>query len=153
MENLNNHIQFKSFVGEIEIDYKPKRIPKKKIKSSQDCYNTLKPLYSCINYKEKSWAIFLNRAMNTIGYARISDGASNATLIDTKIVLQHALMSHASSIVISHNHPSGNKKPSEADIQITEKLKKACELFDINLIDHLILTDESYLSFADEGIL
>ena len=147
MENLKN------FVGEITIDYKRTTIPNVKINSPQTSYETLRPLYTAINYKEKSWALFLNQSLDLCGYAQISDGASNATLMDIKIIVQHALMSHSSHIIISHNHPSGNLKPSTADKSVTKRLKEACDLFDIKLADHLILTDQEYFSFANEGLL
>jgi DNA repair protein RadC len=95
----------------------------------------------------------LNRANKVLGKFKVSQGGLSGTVIDTRIILKKALDNLASSIIICHNHPSGNKQPSNADVKITEKLKKAAEMLEIKLLDHIIIADKSYFSFADEGLI
>lgn len=95
----------------------------------------------------------LNKQNKVIGFYKVSSGGISGTLCDPKVVFTVALNCGASSIMLAHNHPSGNTKPSPADIQVTNKIKKGGELLDIQLLDHLILTDESYYSMNNEGIL
>ena len=102
---------------------------------------------------EEFMVLCLNRANRVLGYARISSGGISGTIADPKIIFQVALKSNASSIILAHNHPSGNKQPSEADIRLTRKMKDAGVLLDLPVLDHLILTSEGYHSFADEGLL
>ena len=97
--------------------------------------------------------LFLNRANKALGVSLISKGGMAETVMDVKIILQTALKVHASGIILSHNHPSGNLRPSEPDKQITSKIKEACKVLDLHLLDHIILTEESYYSFADEGLI
>ena len=93
----------------------------------------------------------LNRANETIGYAKISQGGICGTIVDVKLVAKFVVDSLASGIIIAHNHPSGNLQPSQADIQITNKIQAIVKLLDSILLDHIILTKESYYSFSDEG--
>jgi DNA repair protein RadC len=102
---------------------------------------------------EEFWIITLNRAHRVINSQKISQGGLTGTVIDTRMILRHALDKKATSLVICHNHPSGNTRPSEADISITKKIKEAAELMDISLLDHLVITSDAYFSFADEGLL
>ena len=102
---------------------------------------------------EEFWILTLNRAHKVLGTKKISQGGLTGTVIDTRMILKHAIDKRATSLIASHNHPSGNKSPSEADINITRKLKDAASLMDITLLDHLIITGQSYFSFADEGLL
>jgi len=95
----------------------------------------------------------LNRSNKVLGYFKISSGGVTGTICDPKIVFSVALNVMASGIIIMHNHPSGNLRPSPADIMLTKKLKEAGTLLDIHVLDHLIVTDESYYSFMDEGTL
>jgi DNA repair protein RadC len=97
--------------------------------------------------------MLLNRSNRVLGISCISKGGISGTVVDVKIILQTALKANASGLIISHNHPSGNLTASSEDIKITVKLKNACKLLDLSLLDHLIITDEGYLSFADEGML
>ena len=97
--------------------------------------------------------MLLNRANKVLGFSKISSGGTSGTLVDVKIIFQIALKSNASSIILGHNHPSGNLKPSDADIRITRTIKEAGKMMEIPLVDHLILTDENYYSFADEGMI
>ena len=102
---------------------------------------------------EEFWIVLLNRANNVLSQHLISKGGQAGTIADPKIIFQAALENHAASIILSHNHPSGNLKPSQADINLTRKLRDAGQLLDIPVLDHVIFTNSSYFSFADEGIL
>ena len=97
--------------------------------------------------------LLLNRANKVLGIFQASSGGVTGTVADPKLILVAALKSNASSLVISHNHPSGNLKPSRQDEELTMKIKEAAKFLDIRLLDHLIVTPEAYYSFADEGIL
>ncbi|MEO9484706.1 MAG: JAB domain-containing protein [Ekhidna sp.] len=145
--------QFKSLVGEIQVDYHVKEKPKAKIKNSEDAVNQLKPLFKRINYKEQAYMLLLNRANNTLGWVRLSEGGIFGTVMDIRIILQHALMAHATGIILAHNHPSGNLNPSQQDIQITRQIRKGTKLLEIGLLDHIIITSNSFYSMADNGII
>ena len=141
---------------EITISYKDnvKASERVKMLSSQTSYSYLKPFYTeCMEHHEESYVLFLNRANKVLGVSLISKGGMAETVMDVKIILQTALKAHASGIILSHNHPSGNLHPSEADKRITSKIKEACKLLDLNLLDHIIITEEHYYSFADEGLI
>ena len=102
---------------------------------------------------EEFWVIYLSRANRILKKERISKGGISGTIVDSKLIMKKALLLLASSIVLVHNHPSGNRNPSEQDKNVTEKIKSACKLLEINLIDHIIIAGNSYYSFADELIL
>jgi DNA repair protein RadC len=125
---------------------------KTQITSSQDIYHLFQPIIAELPHEE-FWVVFLNRSNKIIEKSRVSMGGVTGTVIDVKIIMKNALQKLASSVILCHNHPSGNHSPSEADKNITHKLAKAGELLDIKVLDHLIITDEKYFSFADEGIL
>ena len=128
--------------------------PRILISSSLDCYNFIKNFYQDdIEIYESFFILLLNKANHTIGYAKISQGGIAGTHVDIKIILKYALDSLASSVILAHNHPSGNLRESEQDINITNKIKYGLELLDINLFDHIILTKESFSSFADKSLL
>lgn len=122
------------------------------IKSSLDVFNIFSPLMEDLQYEE-FWILFLNRANKVIGRMKISQGGVSGTVTDVRIVMKKALEMLASGLVICHNHPSGNKSPSDADIRITRKIKEAGEMMDIQLLDHLIICGSEYYSFADNGTL
>jgi DNA repair protein RadC len=123
-----------------------------KITSSKEAYNIMFPLISDLHHEE-FWVLLLNRSNIIIDKNKISQGGIAGTVIDVKIILKKVVEKLASSVILCHNHPSGNIEPSEADIAITKKLKEAAEVMDIKLLDHIIVTDKSYFSFLDEGIL
>ena len=104
-----------------------------------------------LEYFESSIVIYLNRANNSIGWQKISQGGLSGTVIDIRIVLGTALKCGASSIIISHNHPSGNLFPSDADDKLTKQIFEASKIMEIQLLDHLIITSEGYYSYADQG--
>lgn len=128
-------------------------IPEKpQISSSKDAYQVLK-LNLADSRTEEFWAIFLNQNNKVIHIAQLTQGGINQSIVDIRILFKTALDYFSTGIIISHNHPSGNLKPSSEDINITKKVKEAGNLMNIQLLDHLIITQSSYLSFADEGIL
>lgn len=122
------------------------------IKSSETVFKLFHPLLGDLEHEE-FWLLMLNRANRVIGRFKVSQGGLSGTVIDTRIILKKTLDNLASAIIICHNHPSGNKQPSDADVKITEKLKKAAEMLEIKLLDHIIIADKSYFSFADEGLI
>jgi len=122
------------------------------VKSSETVFNLFHPLLGDLEHEE-FWLLLLNRANRVLGRFKVSQGGLSGTVIDTRIILKKALDNLASSIIVCHNHPSGNQQPSDADVKITEKLKKAAEMLEIKLLDHIIVADKSYFSFADEGLI
>jgi DNA repair protein RadC len=124
------------------------------IKSSDDSHRFIKQFYGDdLEVYESFFILLLNRKNATTGYAKISQGGIAGTLVDVKIVAKYAVDSLASAVVLAHNHPSGNLNPSGADIELTKKIKSALSLLDIVVLDHIILTKDSYYSFADEGMM
>ena len=106
-----------------------------------------------MEFKEEFYIILLNRANKVLGWYKVSEGGMSGTVVDPKLVFSIALKSMASAILLSHNHPSGNLKPSNEDINLTKRLKEAGALLEIPVLDHLILTSDGYYSFADEGMM
>jgi DNA repair protein RadC len=124
-------------------------VERAKITSAMDVFNQIAPLVSDLNHEE-FWVLYLNRANIVLRKEKISSGGVTGTVVDNKIILKKALLNLASSIILVHNHPSGNLNPSIQDKKVTKKMKLACELLEINLLDHLIIAGNSYYSFADE---
>ncbi|MFL5752033.1 MAG: DNA repair protein RadC [Bacteroidia bacterium] len=123
-----------------------------KIQSSRDAYNALSA--NLIDQPhEEFWMLLLNRQNKIIKHEFISRGGVSGTIVDAKLVFKPALEQTASGIILAHNHPSGNLKPSNEDMSLTKKLKEAGKLLDISILDHLIISDNSYYSFADEGLI
>lgn len=123
-----------------------------KITCSNDVANYMRPLMGDLDHEE-FWVLFLNRQNKVTDRQKLSEGGITGTVIDVRRVLKRALEKHATSIIIAHNHPSGNLDASEADRKITRQLKEASTVMEIPLLDHLIITQTGYYSFADEGIL
>jgi len=147
---------FSSNLREIEIHYsnKIKFSDMPKVTCSTDAVSYLRNIWGPnIQRIEEFMLLCLNRANKVLGWSRISTGGLSGTVADPKVIFQVALKSNSSSIILCHNHPSGNVKPSEADIQLTRKITQAGEVLDLSVLDHLILTDECYYSFADEGTM
>jgi DNA repair protein RadC len=117
--------------------------------SSQDVYQLLKPKLAHLPHEE-FWVLYLNNAHKLLYMHRLSQGGITATYVDIRLLLKEALQRHAVAIVVAHNHPSGQLQPSLQDRELTEKIKKAAELIDIKLLDHLVITHQEYLSFADQ---
>jgi len=131
---------------ESEPDEKPKVV------TSADCAAIFKPLLSDISHEE-FWVLLLNRNNLVIDKMMVSQGGISGTVIDVRIILKMALDKLACSIILCHNHPSGNLIPSEADKDITKKIKEAGKHMDIPVLDHLIIANDAYFSFADEGLI
>ncbi len=128
-------------------------IPEKpQISSSNDAYQILK-FHLAELRTEEFWAIFLNQSNKVIHISQLTQGGINQSIVDIRILFKNALDHFATGIIVAHNHPSGNLKPSSEDIHITKKIKEAGNLMNIQLLDHLIITQNSYLSFADENLL
>jgi DNA repair protein RadC len=146
---------YKSDCPEIELKLKRGEAKKMQIKTSNDGYKALKFFFDqdTIELTETFIAIYLNRANNTIGWLKVSTGGLTGTVVDVRIILGTALKAAACAVILAHNHPSGNVHPSQQDIDLTRKIKEAASFMDITVIDHLILNDENYYSFADEGII
>lgn len=123
-----------------------------KILSSKDAYNSLKP-HLLDKRHEEFWIILLSRSNAVIKKSLVSQGGVSSTTVDPKIIFKTALEEQASSIILAHNHPSGNLKPSQEDQNITQKIKKAGETLDIKLLDHIIFADHGYYSFADKELI
>lgn len=123
-----------------------------KISSSSDVAELFSPELSDLLYEE-FWILLLNRANHVISKNQISKGGVTGTVVDPKLIFKAAVEATASGIVLCHNHPSGNKQPSDADISLTKKLKEAGILLDIQVMDHIIIAGDAFYSFADEGRL
>lgn len=145
---------FTSTVAELNLVYRNKvsTSEMKKVTSSKSAFEILSNIWNeQINIYESFYVLLLNRHNKVLGYRCISTGGISGTVVDPKAIFQIALISNASSIIIAHNHPSGNLNPSEADIKITDKLKLAGVFLEITLLDHIIITEEGFYSFADDG--
>ncbi len=127
-------------------------LEQKKITSSNSVYEIMQPIIGDLGHEE-FWILYLNNSNKIIEQYQISKGGITGTLVDVRITLKKALEVGAVSLILVHNHPSGNLKASEADKQLTGKLKTAAASLDIKILDHIIVTEKSYLSFADEGML
>ena len=139
-------------IREIEVTFDKEAYFFGQVTSSNDVYNFLKSqILKGIEIQEHFIALYLNQANKIIGYYHHSMGTINATMVDTEIVAAVALKTLAKSVIISHNHPSGNLQPSEADRQLTRRIKDSLKLFDVSLLDHIIVTKNGYYSFAERG--
>ena len=144
-------------VSEIQLIYKSKiKVSERpKINKSKEAFEVLKEHWNLelIDFLEQFSVILLNRANRVLGVIDISLGGMSGTVADPKVIFAAAIKSACSSIILAHNHPSGNLSPSSADISLTRKIKAGGELLDIAVSDHLIISRESYYSFADEGLM
>ncbi|PIW05655.1 MAG: DNA repair protein [Cytophagales bacterium CG17_big_fil_post_rev_8_21_14_2_50_40_13] len=144
-----------SRVAEITLSYYPniKLNDCEKVSSSKDAERLFRENWddAQIGFVEEFKVMLLNRANRVLGISAISKGGVTGTVVDPKIVYGLALKAVACGIILAHNHPSGNLKPSHADIKLTEKLASAGKIFDLPILDHLIMTSESYYSFTDNG--
>jgi DNA repair protein RadC len=123
---------------------------KKSLTSSKDMYEVIEPIISDLQHEE-FWILYLNRSNRLIEKERMSIGGINGTVVDVRLIMKSAIEKLANAIVMCHNHPSGSVEPSQADIALTKKLKEAANIMEISLLDHLIVGDKSYYSFADMG--
>ena len=144
-------------VAEVQVKYFPNKfISDIKINASQDAHELFRSFWTDdIGYKEQFYVLLLNNANRVLGFNHLATGGSTAVIADVKHIMQLAIKTNAQSLILAHNHPSGNRKASRQDIDLTNKVKNALKLMDISLHDHIILMpdDGEYLSFADEGLL
>ena len=143
-------------VAEIKVTYQPKIKKEERyiVTSSQDAYLVFVQQiidYETIDYTEVFWILLLNRANEVIGYKEVSKGGISGTVVDARVIFGVAVKCNACSLILCHNHPSGNKQPSQTDIDLTKKLVEGGKQLDIIVLDHLIVTREGYFSMADEG--
>lgn len=143
-------------VSEIQLKYQPQPLTDT-INGSKDIHQLLiNRVFDAdtIGYKETFKVLLLNNSNKIIGYTTISEGGLTSTIVDVRVIIQTALVCNATSIILTHNHPSGNPRPSIHDDSLTKKIKSACELMDIRLLDHIIVTPyDSFYSYCDEGRL
>jgi DNA repair protein RadC len=145
-----------STLNEVQIHYqRPIFNATRTVKCSDDSEKILRAFLDDkrIDYKEFFWVLLLTHANQVIGISELGMGSTTSVSVNVKEIYQLSLLSNAAAIIVAHNHPSGKLTPSEADKEITKKITKALKLLDINLLDHLILTSEGFVSFADQGIL
>ncbi len=142
-------------IGEVKLSYKPKFKNQYKVTCSEDAYKYLLSTYKkgTICYKEYFKVLFLNQANQILGYTLISEGGITETCADVRLIMQAALLTNSVALILAHNHPSGILKPSPEDIRLTKQVRDAAQLMRIKVLDHIILTDAEYYSFADEGML
>ena len=129
-----------------------KKEQRPQIRCSVDIYDMMQPIIGD-NRTEESWAIFVNQASRVLKKIRISSGGLSATVVDVRVVLKEALLCDAACMMLCHNHPSGNNRPSSEDDRLTKRLKDAAEAINVKLLDHVIVCSNSYYSYADEGKL
>jgi DNA repair protein RadC len=155
MENTKETKQYQ--VAEIELTYKSNVKPslRPKITCSKDAYHVLFENWDKkkLELQEQFKVMFMNRANKVLGIYELSTGGMAGTVADPKLIFAAAIKSAACGFILSHNHPSGNLTPSQADIDLTRKLREGGKLLEIQLLDHIIITSEGYYSFADEGVL
>jgi DNA repair protein RadC len=137
-------------LGRRRKDVKEQKTPK--ITSSREAVDMMQPLLGDLVHEE-FWVIFLNRANGIIGKQQISVGGMSGTIADPRLIFKAALEQKAVSIILSHNHPSGNNQPSAADIQLTKNISEAGKVLEITVLDHIIITQHGFYSFADEGLI
>ncbi len=127
-------------------------LQKKTISTSLEAFEYFQSFLGDLPHEESHF-VTLNNASKVIAHHKTSQGGMAGTVMDPRLILKQALLDSASKIILAHNHPSGNTKPSDADVTITKKINESAKLMDITLLDHLIITQQSYYSFADEGVL
>ena len=142
-------------VAEITVNYRKKKKTGVIVGGTQDAANVFLSMWDkqLLGVQEQFCTLFLNRANEVIGFRLISTGTLSSTVIDISLIVTLALKCRAANIIVAHNHPSGSMRPSIGDLTMTRKLKGACELLDISLLDHLILAPGKFVSFADEELL
>ncbi len=154
---ITNTVVNEMKVAEVELTYKSKvKVSERpRISSSKEAAALLVKNWdeNKIDFCEQFKILLLNRNNRVLGIVEISSGGVTGTVADPKMIFVAAIKANACNIIISHNHPSGSLKPSQADEKLTQKIKHAGELLDIRVFDHIIITSEGYYSFADEGLL
>jgi DNA repair protein RadC len=145
-------------VAEIELTYKTKvkASEREQIQGSKDCsaiFKSIEAYEKNMELKEVFYTMYLNRQNKVLAVMKISEGGVTSTVVEVKHVIKPAIDLNATSIILCHNHPSGNLTPSESDKVLTNTIKQAAKLFDIVLLNHIIITEESHYSFADDGLI
>lgn len=142
-------------VAEIKVSYSTNQVDKIKLTNCKEVFEFILSRWNLdiIEFQEECKIILVNRANFVLGIYELSKGGISGTIVDIRIILSIALKCNASGIILVHNHPSGNLKSSEADRKITSKLKDACDLLEISLIDHFIISRTDFFSFAQDGFL
>lgn len=140
-------------VAEVTLQYRPICKKQGKVISSEEAYNILRPTFKegTIEYREYAKVLYLNQASEVIACNTVSEGGLTETSVDVRLLLQGALLTNATQIILAHNHPSGNLKPSSQDDMLTRNVKNACEVMRVHFADHLILSADDYYSYRDEG--
>ncbi|HEX5170955.1 MAG TPA: JAB domain-containing protein [Cyclobacteriaceae bacterium] len=155
MESTKQETLFE--VAEIQLTYKSKVKPslRPKISCSRDCENILRKYWDedRIEFVEQFKVLLLNRAHKVLGLYEVSTGTTAHTVADPRLIFVAAIKANACAVILAHNHPSGNLNPSQADMDLTKKMKEAGRFLEVSVLDHIILTTEAYFSFADEGLL
>ena len=143
------------YVGEVKLSYHRKLMEAKDASMPDEAYRILRSTYSDedIEYRESFKVLLMNHNYKVLGWTTISNGGITETAADVRMILQAALLSNATCIMLCHNHPSGSLIPSRDDNILTEKIRQACEIMRIHLVDHLILTADSYYSYRENGRL
>jgi DNA repair protein RadC len=154
----NNNLQTSRLqVAEIKLSYKSAVKPSEllKINSSRDAYNVLIETWdeTRIEFIEQFKVLLLNRANKALGVFEVSSGSSTATIADPKLIFAAAIKANACGIILAHNHPSSTLYPSQADIDLTKKVKEGGKLLEVPVLDHIIVTIDGYYSFSDHGLL
>jgi DNA repair protein RadC len=157
MENTKDE-QTKEFqVAEIQLAYRSNVKPsmRPKISTSRDAFEVLRRSWDLdkLEFVEQFKVLLTNRANKVLGIFEVSTGGITGTVADPKLIFVAAIKANACGVLVAHNHPSGNLQPSQADIELTKRIKEGGKLLDIQLLDHLIITSEGYCSFSDEGII
>lgn len=143
-------------IQEVEIHYKrPVEFTFKKINCSFEAATCFRDFANDnkIDLKEFFWVLLLDNANNVLGISEVSIGSSSKTIVNVKEIIQLAIKANASGVIVAHNHPTGTLNPSKCDIEITNRIKEGLMYSDVKLLDHIILTSQSYSSFTDEGKL
>lgn len=142
-------------VSEIQVTYHPNKMSETKLTISSDVVKIIRTIWDnrILEMQEEVKILFVNSSNTVIGFYSLSKGGITSSLVDIRLILSVALKCLATGLILVHNHPSGNLSPSSSDLAIVKKLKAACKLLDIALLDSIIITKESYISFNDEGLL
>lgn len=141
-----------TYINELAIKRNKSDFPKIQITSSLAAADCLRQFFGDnVTIFESFYILLLNRGGYTIGFVKIAQGGVSSTVVDSRIIAKYAIETLSSAVILCHNHPSGQLKPSEQDIKLTQKIKQGLTLFDCTVTDHIIITEDSYYSFADEG--
>ncbi len=143
-------------IGEVQLSYRRKnQFITHKITSSQSANECIRKIFlpEQICYREHMYTLYLDNSNNILGYHLLSIGGITGTLVDIRVLMQGALLTNAVGLLLFHNHPSNKLKPSNADRKLTDKIIRSAEALDLKVLDHLIITEDSYYSFADNGDL